>query len=273
MNDQHHTADTKLDAFPTYRMSESAQHRIHQNVMKALEQQAPKQKLTRGISPRITAGLIAIAALFILTILSLNMFQTSPNTAIETPPAPTEPTVPVVNGEAEEEPEPFDPAALEQRANAILQSLDERDMATFADYVHEEKGLLLSPYLSVSDSTVHFSRPEIATLLDDEASYLFGYGEANTEIRITTAEYFEQHLQVERFFEADKVFVDTASSESDPTNYLRSVFPDAKVVEFYTSGTEQYSGLDWRSLHMVFEQEEASGEWRLIALINNLFTP
>lgn len=273
MNDQHHTADTKLDAFPTYRMSESAQHRIHQNVMKALEQQAPKQKLTRGISPRITAGLIAIAALFILTILSLNMLQTSPNTAIETPPAPTEPTVPIVSGEDEEEPEPFDPAALEQRANAILQALDRRDMATLAGYVHEEKGLLLSPYLSVSDSTVHFSQPEIATLLDDEATYLWGYGEANTDIRTTPAEYFEQHLQVERFFEADEVLVDTTSPESDPTNYLSSVFPDAKVVEFYTAGTEQYSGLDWRSLHMVFEQEEASGEWRLVALINNLFTP
>lgn len=271
MNEQHHTADTKLDAFPTYRMSEPTQQRIHQNVMKALEQQAPQPKRARDISSRMTAGLIAIAALFILTILSLNMLQTSPNTAIETPPAPTEPTVPVVNGEDEEEPKPFDPAALEQRANAILRALDERDMDTLAGYVHEEKGLLLSPYLSVSDSTVHFSQPEIATLLDDEATYLWGYGEANTDIRTTPAEYFEQHLQVERFFEADEVLVDTTSPESDPTNYLSSVFPNVKVVEFYTAGTEQYSGLDWRSLHMVFEQED--GEWRLIALINNLFTP
>lgn len=270
MNEQHHTADTKLDAFPTYRMSESAQHRIHQNVMKALEQQAPQPKRARNVSSRMTAGLIAVAALFILTILSLDLLQTSPETAIETP-APTEPTVPVVNGEDEEEPKPFDPAVLEQQANAILRALDQRDMDTLADYVHEEKGLLLSPYLSVSDSTVRFSQPEIATLLDDEATYLWGYGEANTDIRMTPAEYFVQHLQVERFFEADEVLVDTTSPESDPTNYLSSVFPDAKVVEFYTVGTEQYSGLDWRSLHMVFEQED--GEWRLIALINNLFTP
>ncbi|WP_392455255.1 hypothetical protein ACF3OH_00185 [Chryseomicrobium aureum] len=276
MNDNRLTPDNELNTFPAHRMSEETQHRLHQNIMKALEEPVAPPKRSHTNWSKARTGLIAVAALFILTILSINLFNTPSNTAVEEPPLPAEQPGDLVPGTApEEQPEEtaFDSAALEQQANEILQALHDRDMEALANNVHSQKGIQFSPYLSVSDSTVSFQQSEIAGLLSDSETYLWGYGEANTEIRLTPAGYFEEHLQVERFFEADEVFVDTPNEELDPSNYLMSVYPEAKIVEFYHAGTAQYSNLDYRSLNLVFEQEDASDEWKLTAIINNLFTP
>jgi len=276
MNTNHFTTDNELKTFPTHHMSEATQHRIHQNVMKALEQPGAKPKRNRGTFSKVRTGLIAAAALFILTILSLNLLNTPSNTAVEEPTLPVEQPGDLVPGTApEEQPEqqPFDAVALEQQANEILEALNNRDMEILASNVHSQKGIQFSPYYSVSDSTVTFQQNEVSVLLSDSETYLWGYGEANTEIRLTPAGYFEEYLQVERFFEADEVFVDAPNTELDPSNYLKSVFPDAKIVEFYHAGTEQYSGLDYRSLNLVFEQDNATSDWKLVAIIDNLFTP
>lgn len=276
MNTNHFTTDNELKTFPTHRMSEATQHRLHQNIMNALEQPVATPKRSRVTWTKARTGLIAIAALFILTILSINLLNTPSNTAVEESLLPSEqPGDPVPGTAPEEQPEEtaFDPAALEQQANEILQALNDRDMETLANNVHSQKGIQFSPYLSVSDDTVTFQQSEVPDLLSNSETYLWGYGEANTEIRLTPAAYFEEHLQVERFFEADEVFVDTPNEQLDPSNYLKSVYPDAKIVEFYHAGTAQYSNLDYRSLNFVFEQEEATNDWKLTAIINNLFTP
>ena len=165
-----------------------------------------------------------------------------------------------------------DPFLLEQKATEILHAIHDRNMALLSNYVHIEKGLLLSPYYSVSDNTVAFEKNEIQTLLEDETEYLWGYEEANTEIKLTPSAYFEKHLQVERFFNSDEVFVEHQNQQVDPSYYLKGVFPDSKIVEFYHAGTEKYSGMDWRSINLVFEQN-TNGMWRLVAIVNNRFTP
>ncbi|WP_342527289.1 hypothetical protein MKY84_01460 [Chryseomicrobium sp. FSL W7-1435] len=276
MNDNHITPDSELNTFPAHRMTEETQHRLHQNIMKALEEPVAPPKRSRTNWSKARTSLVAIAALFILTILSINLLNTPSNTAVEEPVLPAEQPGDLVPSTApEEQPEetPFDPAALEQQAHEILEALNNRDMEILASNVHSQKGIQFSPYYSVSDSTVTFQQNEVSVLLSDSETYLWGYGEANTEIRLTPAGYFEEYLQVERFFEADEVFVDAPNTELDPSNYLKSVFPDAKIVEFYHAGTEQYSGLDYRSLNLVFEQDNATSDWKLVAIIDNLFTP
>lgn len=165
-----------------------------------------------------------------------------------------------------------DPVLLEQKATEILHAIHDRNMDLLSSYVHSGKGLLLSPYYSVSDYTVVFEKNEIQTLLENETKYLWGYGEANTEIRLTPSAYLEQYLEVARFFNSDEVFVERQNQQVDSTNYLKEVFPDSKIVEFYHAGTEIYSGMDWRSVNLVFEQD-VNGMWKLVAIVNNLFTP
>lgn len=271
MKGNQHKVSEKIDSFPSYQMSEATQLQIHQNVMDALSEPAASPKRNRVFASRFKVGIIAAAAITIISILTIDQLNNNPNTATEENSLPTEEPAEQIPTNAAED-IPFDPALLEQQATDILHTLNDRNMEALAAHVHPEKGLLFSPYLSISEETVHFEQNEIDTLLEDETTYLWGYGEANTEIRLSPADYFTQHLEAERFFEADEVFVDQENPAVEYSDYLQTVFPEAKIVEFYDAGTDQFSGLDWRSLNLVFEQD-AENEWRLVAVINNLFTP
>lgn len=276
MTDHNRPNEEQLQDFPSFRMSESTQAQMHDQIMQSLHNTDRQPKRNRMLINKVRIGLVAVAALVIFSILSLNMWNPNFNTGNDETPVPSEPeVVPEDDVDVEppaEEVEVFDPATLEQQATELLQAINERDMNLLATYVHEEKGLLISPYYSVMDNTVRFEKDDIPSLMEDTSEHLWGYGEANTEIRLTPSAYWEKHLDVERFFTPDEVFVDQQNEEVDPANYLKSVFPDAKIVEFYHEGTAQYSNLDWRSLNLVFEQD-AEGEWKLVAIVNNLFTP
>lgn len=278
MKDDHKLPEDQLNGFPSFRMSESTQTQMHEQILASLEGNKRQPRRNRQLMNKFQIGFLTAAALVIFSILSVNVFNPNFNSGNEDAPVSSEPEVvpeddPVVVPPPDETDEnTFDPMVFEQMSTDILQSLYDRDMDTLTSYVHSEKGILFSPYYSVSESTVGFEQSEIPTLLDDPTEYLWGYGEANTEIRLTPAAYFEEHLQVERFFEADRVLIDTQNEQIDPADYLKSVFPGAKIVEYHDEGTAQYSNLDWRSLNLVFEQD-ADGEWKLVAIVNNLFTP
>lgn len=283
MKDNQKNVEEKLNEFPSYRMSQSTQDLLHQQVMDTLENSDVRKKRKGVFLMKARVGIVTAAAVVILSLLSVNIFTNNSNTTSEENPIPIDQNVDEeveqTPGEEveqtpgeEEDNNSYDPVLLEQQATEILQAIHDRDMDVLATHVHSEKGLLLSPYFSVIDDTVKFEKNELPTLLDSDTTYLWGYGEANTEIQLTPAEYFDEHLQVERFFESDEVFVDTQNQEVDPSNYLKTVFPDSKIVEFYHAGTEQYSGLDYRSLNLVFEQD-INGAWGLVAIVNNLFTP
>lgn len=275
MKDNLKNVEEKLNEFPSYRMSQSTQALLHQQVLDTLEDSDIRQKRKGVFLIKVKVGIVTAAAVVIVSILSVNLLNDNPNSSSGENPIPIDQDVDqeVVQTPGEEEDNNlYDPVLLEQQATEILQAIHDHDMDVLSSHVHTEKGLLFSPYFSVMDDTVRFEKNELPTLLDSDTTYLWGYGEANTEIQMTPADYFNTHLQVQRFFESDEVFVDTQNQEVDPSNYLKTVFPDSKIVEFYHAGTEQYSGLDWRSLNLVFEQDE-EGAWRLVAIVNNLFTP
>ena len=275
MKDNLKNVEEKLNEFPSYRMSQSTQDLLHQQVMDTLEDSDIRQKRKGVFLIKVKVGIVTAAAVVIVSILSVNLLNNNPNSTSGENPIPidqdVDKEVEQTPGE-EEDNNLYDPVQLEQQASEILQAIHDRDMDLLSSHVHAEKGLLFSPYFSVLDNTVRFEKNELPSLLESEATYLWGYGEANIEIQLTPADYFDNHLQVERFFTQDEVFVDRQNQQVDPANYLKTVFPDSKIVEFYHAGTEQFSGLDWRSINLVFEQD-ANGMWRLVAIINNLFTP
>ncbi|MFC4355639.1 hypothetical protein ACFO0S_11300 [Chryseomicrobium palamuruense] len=283
MKDNQKQAEEQLHDFPSFRMSESTQDHLHQQLMNSLKDAEMQSKRNRMLMNKVRIGLLTAAALLIFSILSVNLLNTNFNSGNEENPVPIDQEVePEDDSEVDSEivPQPddsanenlFNPVQLEQQANEILQAIHNRDMDVLASHVHPEESLLMSPYYSVMDHTVRFEKDDIAALMEDTTEYLWGYGEANTEIRLTPSAYWENHLQVERFFTPDEVFVDQQNEQVETGNYLQTVFPDAKIVEYYHAGTEQYSNLDWRSLSLVFEQA-ANNEWKLVAIINNLFTP
>ena len=53
-------------------------------------------------------------------------------------------------------------------------------------------------------------------------------------------------------------------------NNLQDVYPDHNFVEFYYPGTDEYGGMDWYSLRLVFDDYQ--GKPYLVAIINDQWT-
>ncbi|GGM39801.1 hypothetical protein GCM10011351_27430 [Paraliobacillus quinghaiensis] len=162
--------------------------------------------------------------------------------------------------------------SIEQKSQEIIRGLHDRQMEYVANYVHEQKGLLFSPYVHVEEDAVTFEQDEVASLLDDKTTYLWGnYDGSGDPIELTPSGYFEEFLNVEPFLSPDEVLVDEYKQRGNTTNNIEEEFPEATVVEFYKSGSGENEEMNWSSINLVFEQNE-NGIWKLVALVSDQWT-
>ena len=162
--------------------------------------------------------------------------------------------------------------SIEQKAREIIRGLHARQMEYVSNYVQAEKSLLFSPYVHVEGDAVTFEQDDVATLLEDDTTYLWGnYDGSGDQIELTPSGYFEEFLNVEPFLNPDEVLVDAYKQRGNTTNNIEEIFPEATIAEFYSSGSEENEGMDWSSINLVFEQNE-NGIWKLVALVTGQWT-
>ncbi|RDI41672.1 hypothetical protein [Falsibacillus pallidus] len=158
---------------------------------------------------------------------------------------------------------------IKERATYVRNALVKGDMATLANYVHPEKGLLISPYEHISDDAVVFKKEEIPSLLKMSKTIVWGNEDGSGKpMNSTPKEYFQRYQD---FSNTDKgTFDDLKQRGNIPIN-IKDIFPNSHVVEFYHPGTEQNSKMDWSSLYIVF-QKDSKGEWKTVALVSGQWT-
>lgn len=178
----------------------------------------------------------------------------------------------VSNENVKQEQQSEQKVSIKEKAQAIINVMDKRDMESLSKYVHSEKGLLFSPYAFVNEDSIIIQRNKIKTLLDDPTSYLWGHFDGSgMPIQLTPKEYFDKFLNVKPFQNPDTILVDDIKQRGNSLNNIKEVFPQSKVVEFYLSGTKEHEGMDWSSIYLVFEQEQ-DGEWNLVAIVKDQWT-
>ncbi|WP_456276947.1 hypothetical protein [Bacillus sp. AK128] len=262
MKDNQNNFEDKLNQFPTHRMSKSNQDHIHNEVMSALEAvefQHPGR--SRMLMKRIQIGISSAVAVVLLGILGVSFGLDGGNQAVEPGVEQTQPT-------NEEEQIPNEQITVEQKATEIYQALHNRDMDTLSNYVHSEKGLTLSILFYLEEYSVVYEKNEVPTLLQDNTEYMWGIGEATSEIKLTTSAYVERYLKPDTFLNESNQLFDTESQRSDMNEYIKTVFPDSKIVEYYND--IEYE--DWKSVHLVFEPNEQA-VWELVAVLSSEWTP
>lgn len=157
-------------------------------------------------------------------------------------------------------------------SDKIIQALADRDMETVGRYADKEEGLLFSPYVYVTENAVVFEQAEISTMLDQEQTYHWGdYDGKGTPIELTPTDYFAEFLEMDVFLDPDEVLLDDLQARGNTLNNLAEVYPNARVIEYYHDGTEEYTGIDWASLLLVYNEDE-TGELHLIAIIRDMWT-
>ena len=162
--------------------------------------------------------------------------------------------------------------APEALAENIVTLLQNRDYQALSQYVHPDEGLTVTPYLYVDSEAVTFTKQQVSQWLTDQTTYLFGYNDGRGDpINVAPMAFIERFIETRALTEPDDVLIDALSTHGNSLNNTTEAFPDlSTVVEYHYDGTEEYVGMDWRSLHFVFK--EIDGYTYLRAILSDQWT-
>lgn len=160
-----------------------------------------------------------------------------------------------------------------ETTEVIVGYLNDENYPELSGFVSEEYGLTLAPYLHITDDTLVFDRHEVSQFGIDETTYHFGYSDGEgAPLDYTPQEYFDEFLHEAALNEPDEIFVDAFSEHGQILNNTQEAFDfDVTVVEYHHEGTDEYDGLDWRSLHFVYYERE-DGQYDLVAILSDEWT-
>jgi Ankyrin repeats (3 copies) len=171
-----------------------------------------------------------------------------------------------------------EPGIIEQ-AESVFTLLADKNMKELAKQVHPEKGVLFAPYLQLKSTSmtethnpVTFSTKEIPNLLQDKETYLWGYGGGSgLPIEMTPSEYFEGYVHTKQ--QPDAIYVNEQNLTGPEffTETVRGIFPSAHMVQYSFFETQKGYDQSWLQLTLVFEEYE--GEWKLVGVLHNAWTP
>lgn len=155
----------------------------------------------------------------------------------------------------------------------IIQHLRDGDFEQLSQYVSEDNGLTLVPYLHVDDESLNFDKSTVANFSQDSSTYLFGYTDGRGEpIDVTPETYYEEYIHSDALQEPQNAYINEYRQNGNSLNNIEEAFPNHDaVVEIHNEGSGEYSGMDWRSLHFVLEEIE-NGDYVLIGILSDEWT-
>jgi hypothetical protein len=166
-----------------------------------------------------------------------------------------------------------DTAALPALADSLIGLIAQQRWDTLARFVHPERGLRLSPYGYVDSSDVVLSPASVAALDASSKTRLWGrFDGSGKPIRMPFERYYERFVYDRPFRTARQGSVNEQLGTGNTINNIPAFFgPGATYVEYYAAGSDEYSGMDWRSLRLVFLPGD-EGRWRLVGLVHDEWT-
>jgi hypothetical protein len=166
-----------------------------------------------------------------------------------------------------------DTSALPALADSLIGLIAQQRWDTLARFVHPELGLRFSPYGYVDSSDVVFAPANVASLDALQEPRTWGrYDGSGKPIRMSFADYYARFVYDRPYREARQGAVNEQVGTGNTINNIPAFFgTKAAFVEYHVPGSEQYSGMDWRSLRLVFLPDE-DGRWRLAGLVHGEWT-
>ncbi|OZV13702.1 hypothetical protein CIW83_01810 [Tissierella sp. P1] len=155
----------------------------------------------------------------------------------------------------------------------VMDSIKNKDMDRLSSYVHPTKGLRFSPYGHIdTESSQVFTVEEVKNLKEDNKAYLWGHYDGSGEpIKLNFNDYYKRFVYDKDFANPQIIGNDISIGEGNTVDNIKDVYPNSHFVEFYFKGFDpQYAGIDWRSLKLVFEEE--NGKMYLIAIAHGEWT-
>jgi hypothetical protein len=162
-------------------------------------------------------------------------------------------------------------AALKSRANQVVALMKAQDLTKLATFVHPTKGVRFTPYLHVGETDRLYQASALAGAMADQTVHHWGQFDGSGEpMDLTFQAYWNRFVWNRDYTTAPQVAVDQRLGKGNMLDNTAQAYPGARWVEYHFPGTEQYGGMDWTSLRLVFAEE--SGTWYLVGVSHDQWT-
>ncbi len=161
---------------------------------------------------------------------------------------------------------------LKQQALRIQRALANKDFARITNDIHPTRGVRFSMYAHVRPETDKvFSREQFAQYLQQsKIRFTWGEKDGTGDLLVTPLPtYLDTWIDASKFNNAS-ISINEFQHSGNMINNLKKIYPNSEVVEFYHKGSEEYAGMDWRIMRLVFE--EYQGKRYLVAIVNEQWT-
>ncbi|GAF59553.1 LOW QUALITY PROTEIN: hypothetical protein JCM18902_2420 [Psychrobacter sp. JCM 18902] len=161
---------------------------------------------------------------------------------------------------------------LKQQALRIQRALANKDFARITNDIHPTRGVRFSMYAYVRPETDKvFSREQFAQYLQQsKIRFTWGEKDGTGDLLVTPLPtYLDTWIDASKFNNAS-ISINEFQHSGIMINNLKKIYPNSEVVEFYHKGSEEYAGMDWRIMRLVFEEYE--GKRYLVAIVNEQWT-
>ncbi|AAZ18941.1 hypothetical protein Psyc_1090 [Psychrobacter arcticus 273-4] len=198
-------------------------------------------------------------------VLAITGCQSSAESNASTPNQSTgNPSVPIVSDMSQQ--------TLKQQALRIQRALANNDFSRIIDDIHPTRGVRFSMYAYVrTDTDKVFSREQYAQYLQ-QSKIRFTWGEKDgtgEALVVPLPEYLRTWIDAKKYNNS-AIRINEFHQTAGMINNLRDIYPNSDVVEFHDKGSEEYDGMDWRIMRLVFDNYQ--GKRYLVAIINDRWT-
>ncbi|HOZ84477.1 MAG TPA: hypothetical protein PK191_03250 [Niabella sp.] len=164
--------------------------------------------------------------------------------------------------------------SLTKLTKEVLTIFKNKDYAKLEGLIHPDEGVRFSPYATVDfNSDKQFLRSEFTALVtrDKNKKMVWGsYDGSGDPINLTPEEYFNKFVYDANFVNPEKYAVDNIIKTGNSVNNLKSIYEGSNFTESNFSGSKKNSGIDWKSVRLVFKQ--INGKYYLVGIVHDQWT-
>ncbi len=159
-----------------------------------------------------------------------------------------------------------------QDAIYIKQALAYKNYQAIAPLIHPTRGVRFSMYAYVDPkSDKVFSRAQFTQYLKaSKIKFTWGQQDGTGDLYITPLPAYLTAWVDASKYQATSPTINQFQGFGNSLNNLTNIYKNHDFVEFYYSGSDKYSGMDWQAMRLVFA--DYKGKPYLVAIVNDKWT-
>ncbi len=151
---------------------------------------------------------------------------------------------------------------------AVISAIKQKDFTTLSSFVHPT-WIRFSPYEYVDIShDIVLTPNQIAHATNDTWIYVWwSYDGSWDPIQLSINQYRDKFVYDVDFINAPEVYYNQKFTRGNTINTIFDIYTGKYIVEYHFPWfDEQFQGMDWRSLYLIFDR--IWEEWKLIAIVH-----